>query len=283
MSECLPIWECYKLSGSSNPDDWRKALEQCLSRASSPYRYDIHNTSLRIWNLQQPEIRIPNSKYICRNGYELQRVTFGQAKNETLVGITLTRLAFESGTKSPTFFSTDELFAKGKYPEVLRHQPMISDIALLVEFLNQSLVGRCLERHKNYTVAHHSSNILYRFGDSSYPLDQIVQRPGLPKNLLNAVKSSRCAVPASVRLGVLSSNVRAVEVAIRISDEVARVLQTWRCSTIVEDLKNGESIDAFLNDFSLGQPVILIPLDGKKGDRPHDSAIDWMKYLNELI
>lgn len=280
MNKYFPIWECYRFSGILNPDEWREVLERCLERVDSPYHYDIRNTSLRIWDPSQPKIKVPGSDYVCRNGYELQRVTFGRPKKETLVGITLTRLIFEPGTKSPTFFSSEELFSKGKYPDVLRHQPMIGGIAALIEFLNQSLVGRQLEHRKNYIVTDHAENISYHFGNSSYSLDQIVQSPGLPKNLLNAVKSSTSAISASVRLGVLSASVRSSNVAMHIGREIVSVLQDWHCNASVEDLKNGAEIDAFLADFSLGRPIVLVPLDGKKGERPHDAAINWLKYLN---
>lgn len=33
---------------------------------------------------------------------------------------------------------------------------------------------------------------------------------------------------------------------------------------------------------SQGQPIILVPLEGRKGDRPPDAAINWLKYLEGL-
>jgi hypothetical protein len=51
-------------------------------------------------------------------------------------------LVFEPGSKFPTPYSTGELFSKGRYPEVLRHQPMIVRVQPLIEFLNQTLVGK---------------------------------------------------------------------------------------------------------------------------------------------
>ena len=280
MSEGSPVWECYRLPGISNPDEWRAVLEQCLEKEECPYHYDIRNTSLRVWDPAEQAIKAPGSDYTCRNGYEIQRVAFGGTKEETLVGISLTRLVFGPNSEFPTFFSTDELFSQGKYPEILRHQPMIGGITRLIDFLNRSLTGRRLERHKRYTVAHHAKNVIYRFGASSYSLNQIVQNPGLSKNLLNAVRSGKAAVPASVRLGVLSSGVRDSAKALEIGSKVVEVLQDWSCGASLEDLKRGAGIEAFLADFSAGQPVVLIPLQGKKGDRPHDSAIEWLKYLD---
>jgi hypothetical protein len=190
MSRHEPIWECYRLPGSSSPDEWRKLLEQSLERDSCPYRYDIRNTSLRVWNPSEREITVPGSNSTCRNGYELQRVSFGIHQDETFIGISLSRLVFDPGSKFPTPYSADELFSKGKYPEVLRHQPMIAGIQPLIEFLNQTLVGKQLEPYKKYRVVSQAKNIVYCFGNSSESLAEIVQNPGLSKNLLNSVRST---------------------------------------------------------------------------------------------
>lgn len=280
MSNNTPVWECYRLPGSSSPDEWREVLEHCLERVDCPYRYDIRNTSLRVWNPSEREINVPDSNYTCRNGYEFQRVNFGQLKEETLIGITLTRLVFEPGSKFPMPYSSDELFSKGKYPEVLRHQPMIAGIKPLIEFFNQSLVKRQLEPYINYKVVNQAKNIAYCFGNCSKFLAEIVQNPGLSKNLLSSVRANRAVVPASVRLGVLSASVNAPHQALHIGREIVNVLHDWQCHASLEDLKNGDEIESFLAETSHGQPIVLVPLDGKKGDRPSDAAINWLKYLD---
>ena len=280
MFECTSVWECYRLPGSSNSNEWREVLERCLEKAGCPYRYDVRNTSLRVWNPAEPEIKVPGSDYTCRNGYELQRVAFGRLKDETLIGISLTRLVFEPGSKFPTFFSTDELFSKGKYPDVLRHQPMIAGIEPLIEFLNQALIDKQLERHRDYAVVQHAKSVSYHFGKCSHSLAQIVENPGLSRNLLNSVKFGTAVVTASVKLGVLSASVYDSDKARHIGREVVKVLREWECTAILEDLGNGDGIESFLADKSQGQPVVLVPLKGRKGDRPPDAAINWLKYLD---
>jgi hypothetical protein len=280
MSRHEPIWECYQLPGISSPDEWRKLLEQSLERDGCPYRYDIHNTSLRVWNPSEREITVPGSNFTCRNGYELQRVSFGLHQDETLIGISLARLVFEPGSKFPTPYSTGELFSKGRYPEVLRHQPMIVGVQPLIEFLNQTLVGKQLELYKKYKVVSQARNIVYCFGNSSESLAEIVQSPGLSKNLLNSVRSNKAIAPASMRIGVLSAGVNASHKALHIGQEIINVLHDWRCSASLEDLKKGDGIESFLSDTSRGQPIVLVPLEGKKGDRPPADSINWLKYLN---
>ncbi|MBD2092280.1 hypothetical protein H6F67_20740 [Microcoleus sp. FACHB-1515] len=280
MSEAVPIWECYRLLVSAKPDEWRSVLERCLEQVGSPYYYDIVDTALRVWERHGATIQVPDSRYICRNGYKLQRVAFNRSPTETLIGITLTRLVFEPGSTHPTYFSTDELFSKGKYPEVLRHQPMLAGIDRLIAFFNAVLVDKPLERHSDHTIEQHAHQVHYQFGDRSLTLTQVVQPPGLSRNLLSAVRSSAAAVPATVRLGVISTSVRNSNAALRIGTAVRDVLQDWRCSVSLTDLGNGNALEAFLADSASGQPIVLFPLEGKKGDRPPTDAIEWLQYLS---
>lgn len=255
-------------------------LERCLERSGCPYRYDLIDTALRVWNPQEPQIEVPGSSYTCRNGYKLQRVTFGQDKGEVWIGITLTRLTFEAGSTRPTFFSTDEMFSQGQYPAVLRHQPLIAGIDPLIAFLNQTLPKCQLERYNNYTIEQPASHVHYRFGNGSQSLGQVVRYPGVSKNLLGAVRSHTAVVPASIRIGVLSASVRNSNAAMRIGKAVREVLEDWHCNATLEDLGNGDGIEAFLGDASHGHPIVLFPLEGKKGDRPPPAAIEWLQYLS---
>lgn len=280
MNKTMHIWECYRLPGSSRPDEWREVLERCLDADICPYRYDIRNTSLRIWNPSDKEIAVPGSTYTCRNGYELQRVNFGHQKGETLVGISLARLVFEPCSKSPLPYSSNELFSKGRYPEILRHQRIIAGIKPLIEFFNKSLSERKLEPYDDYEVSSLTKNIIYRFGNRSESLNEILQGAGLSKKLLSAVRNNIAFTSASVRLGVLSESVNASHKAIHIGREIVNVLREWQCQASLEDLKDGNSIESFLADDSRGKPIILVPLEGKKGDRPPDAAINWLKYLD---
>jgi hypothetical protein len=100
--------------------------------------------------------------------------------------------------------------------------------------LNRSLVGTQLNQHSDYKVVHHARNVSYHFGNCSQSLAQIVQNSGLSKNLLNAVRYSKAAMSASVRLGVLSSSVRNSSKALEIGKQVVGVLHDWHCNASLE-------------------------------------------------
>ena len=259
---------------------WRQVLERCLESSDCPFDYDIPETMIRVWDPTEPTIKVAGSSYTCRNGYKLQRVTFGKQDRETLIGISFAQLFFAPGSKNPTVSPTAALFAKGRYPKILRHEQMITGIKGLIDFFNQSMSEGEIVRHKDYAVELHADAVTYRFGNQTTSLAQIISPPGLSQNLLKMVKTCSAAITASIRLGVLSQAVRTQQAAMRIGEEVAGVLNGWRCKASLEDLQQGDSIEAFLRDASQGKPIVLVPLDGKKGDRPPNAAIEWLRYLD---
>lgn len=280
MSDTELVWECYRLPETPTPDMWRQVLEHCLESPDCSFHYDVRETSIRVWDPVKPAIKVPGSSYTCRNGYKLQRVAFGKQNGETLIGISLTRLVFEPGSNAPTFLSAAELFTRGKYPEVLRHEPMIAGIDGMIDFFNHSLSGRQIVRYTDYAAEFHASAVTYRFGDQTASLARLIEPPGLSINLLHLVKSSKAAIPARIHLGVLSRGVRVPHIAMRIGEEVVKVLNGWRCKASLDNLHGADNINNFLRDVSQGKPIVLFPLEGKKGDRPSTSAIDWLRYLD---
>jgi hypothetical protein len=207
-------------------------------------------------------------------------VNFKKYDDETLIGISLTRLLFEPNSKAPTFFSTAELFTKGRYPEVLRHEELISGINGLINFFNQSLSDRELVRHANYKTALCAEAIVYRFGDKSVSLAEIAQAPGLSKNLLDMMRSNSAINKASIHLGIMSRGIRQPQIAMRIGKEILGLLHDWGCNASIVDLQDGKLINEFLNNDTDGQSIVLMPLEGKKGIRPPQSAIEWLQYLD---
>jgi hypothetical protein len=66
----------------------------------------------------------------------------------------------------------------------------------------------------------------------------------------------------------------------QIGEEVVEVLNGWCCKASLVDLQRDDNIQNFFRDVSQGKPIVLFPLDGKKGDRPSTSAIEWLRYLD---
>ena len=280
MGDARPTWECYRLPIVTDAGGWREVIEQKLQSAECPYHHDVVRGAIRVWDPEQPVVRVPASDLTCRNGYRLERVYFGKRRGETLVGVSLVRLVFEPGSTAPSPLSAADLFTKGRYPTALRHEQLIAGIERLIAFLNQGPARVRLQRHVEYAAESHAGYVTYRFGDHSTELAEVVSAAGLPRNLLGLVRSCAAATAAPIHLGVLSCTVRAPRAAMRIGEEAVRVLADWGCRALLSDLGTGGGIDAFLADGTYGQSVVLVPLEGTKGDRPSDSAMAWLRRLH---
>jgi hypothetical protein len=282
MDDAEPVWECYRLTGMLAPDAWMEVLGRCFEALNCPFHHDVHRTAMRVWDPLKPGIGVPGSVYSCRNGYRIQRVAFGGQERDTLVGVNMTRLVFEPGSGVPALLSTAELFPRGKHPAGLRHEPMVAGIYGLVDFLNRSLSGRQMLRCTRYVAQANPRAVVYRFGDHSTDLARVNGPPGLSKNLLQLVRSCSAVIPACIRLGVLSPGVGTPAKATHIGEEVVRVLNKWHCQASLADLQDGGGIADFVMDVDGGKPVVLVPLEGKKGDRPPAPAIERLRHLDSV-
>jgi hypothetical protein len=224
-------------------------------------------------------MKIPESPHTCRDAYRLQRVAFGGSREDTLIGISIARVFFEEGVSIPSFRSTEELFQKGKYPAVLRHEKMLDGISDLVTYLSRSPELSGLENHDAFEAFDLSGDVIYQTSDGEKSLQSLVRGSGLSKNLLNLVRDSAALQPVPIRLGLLSGVTTRSAIATNIADNVVGVLRDWGCAASWIGLTNAESVENFIAD--TGQfSLVLVPLDGKKGDRPPESALEWIKYLD---
>ena len=154
-------WECYRIPGIFEADEWRRLIEEQLEADESPYDYDIQGQAVRIWLRDSPVTSVPESPHKCRNALRVQRVAFGGSRSDTLVGITIARVFFEEGVSIPSFRSATELFTKGRYPPVLRHETTIRGIEDLVSFLGQSEQLRDFQPHDRFDAIDLSKKIVY--------------------------------------------------------------------------------------------------------------------------
>lgn len=274
-------WECYRLPGVSAPDAWREMIERQLSHQDSPYEFDVYRTSIRAWLKKSPTISVPQSDLKCRNAYRLQRVAFGGDRTETLIGLSIARVVFEPGSSSPSFLSAAELFQKGQYPAALCHRPMLGGINDLIGYLAESAGLSQLVQHREWESEDLSEQIVYRSSRQASSLASLTSGSGLSKNLLQLVRSEKAIKPAAICMGLLGGSVRQLSKAMEIARLVNQVLREWGCPGNMVDLGGGDTIDDFLTNDAVGMPIILIPLEGKLGDRPPSEALVWMKYLNE--
>jgi len=272
-------WECYRIPGISSPDKWRQFVERQLEADGSPYDFDIHGQAVRVWLRESPAVDVPRSNHKCRNAFRIQRVSFGGSRNDTLIGISIARVFFEDGISIPSFRSTVELFQKGRYPDALRHETMLSGIDGLIDYLRKSSDLTELEANRDFDCNDLCKSVVYATTGGSKSLQSLTRGNGLSRNLLQVVRSCKALKPASIRLGVLKNVSARTAKATEIVDQVTGVLQEWGCSVTGCDLADAEGVEQFIENGEFAN-VVLVPLDGKRGDRPPESALEWIRYLD---
>jgi len=281
MSESIKnlTWECYRLPGVSKPGEWSRLIERQLNAEGCPYSYDVTDYALRIWRIDSSVTEIAGSPYSCRNAFRIERVAFGGSSDDTLIGISIARVFFEEGISSPILSSTDKLFQKGKYPPVLRHQPMLEGISDLVMYLACSPELSELEIHKDFDAIDLSSDVIYQTSDGKKNLLSLTRGDGLSKNLLNLVRNNVALQPVTIRLGLWAKVSKRSDASTHIAERVVRVLREWGCAASWKELASSEAVEEFIadaNQFNL----VLVPLEGKIGDRPPENALGWIRYLD---
>ena len=280
IAEKQVAWECYRLNGADEHDEWKRVLSACFE-LPGPYLFDATTHHLRVWDPRRPSVRAPGSEVVCRDGFHIERVAFGATDDATDIGISPARLAFEPGSRLPSKLPANVLFSKGHQPPVLRNGEMIAQIHPLVEFLNAHLGDNRLEPRTDYTVHNSGSAVAYLFADTSVPLTSLLAGSGFRINLLNMVKSARAKEPVPVHLGVLPTEPHLEQPGLQAGQEIARILSGWGCQTVLAILRDEARVNRFLADQSRGKAVILVPLRGKKGEPPPEHSMAWLKALNE--
>jgi hypothetical protein len=271
-------WECYRLPGVAGPDKWRALLEARLDSDDSPYRFDVHGQSIRLWRSDSPHIKVPNSSHICRNALRVNRVSFNKCDNETLIGISIARLVFENDSLYPTYKSATELFKKGNYPEVLRHEGMLPEIPKLIDFLRGSNTLSAIQPNTDIEISNCQDSIHYVTSRNKVTLHEISTGQGISRNLLKLVRESKAVRPTKIRIGLLSGLSHERQ-PVALAREVTSVLRGWGCDVSGCSLESPDDVESFINNRE-SAGVVLVPLNGQRGDRPYENELKWIRYLD---
>ena len=272
-------WECYRIPGVSARGAWRQLIVAHLERQPTTYSFDVQGQTLRVWDSRARAQTIRRSTLTYRDGYQLRPVAFGGSRSDTLIGISMARVYFEHGDESPSHLSANELLQKGQYPPQLRHIPMLAGISDFIAWLKRAPELQSLVQHREYTAIELHSQITYRTSTGRESLDSLSVGGGLHKSLLNLVRSHTALQPAPVRLGVLTNLSKDPQRVYTIANYVVRVLRDWGCDAEWFAIENSEGGKQFVAE-ARTENVILLPLDGKRGDRPTADAEKWFKYLD---
>ena len=258
--------------------DWRHALEKRAD--SAPVEYDIRGQKLRIWNPAQPARKSPRDDIFYRDGMQLQRVDLGGQHTRVAIGLSICRLYFEKDSKFPVMESQAELFGVGASPEVPRHLQILSEVmALLKSFNGNDPIITPLADIQYSTI---SKFVSFRFGDCSSASLDMLSRNSYSKCILARVRDRAAINPVNLHLALLPTFCRDPQKAKSFAGIVSDVLQKeWNCSITKALISDENQLENWKTKSSGSPRIVLVALDGKKGQRPHESLMDWLGRLSD--
>jgi hypothetical protein len=256
---------------------WRQTLEKRADK--SPVEYDIRGQRLRVWNPSRPAVRTSRQDISYRDGIQLQKVDLGGPRTRSTIGLSICRLYFKEDATMPVVESQAELFGVGAAPEIPRHIQFLPDAKELLESLNGS--DPILTPLGEICYGDFSGSIGFRFGDKGYSRLNHLARESYSKSILGKVRNCPAVQAVDLDLALILSCSHDQNKARTVARAISDVLQNeWGCrvsKAVIEDQKQLEKWKAG----SDGKPrVVLIALDGKRGERPTQATMDWLIRLS---
>lgn len=276
------MWECYRLPGAGPAGDWMKHIEDRLSAPECPYHFDRKGWKLRMWRKAARPIPVRGSEVTYIDGSSLMRADFGQScRDEVWVGVEMARVCFEKGGQVPSKRSAAELFAAVSQPKPLRHLPLLPEIAPLIDFLAAPDGGlRGFTPVEGWTSGNASEGVDYYTRDGRYSLDEMIGTGGSPAGLLHMVRTAKAVRPARILLVLLDWGGVNLESAKQSATETRKVLEDWGCEVIPRIIQAPGELEDCESHSSGMRTVVMVPLLGKKGQRPPDAAMECIRTLN---
>lgn len=258
--------------------DWRHTLENRADH--SQLEYDIPNHRMRLWNTTQPARKTPRSDVNYRDGIQFQKVDLGGERKRTAIGLSICRLYFKDGNKMPEMESQVELFEAGSSPEVPRHLQFLPGARALLQSFNDS--DPILTPLDGILYGGVSDSVTFQFGANGHARLSEMARESYSKNILNRIRNRPAVSASHLHLALLPSFCRDMQKAKDVARATADVLQKeWGCRVYKARIENHDQLEDWKKKTEGQNRIVLIALDGKKGDRPSQAAMEWLALLSD--
>jgi hypothetical protein len=268
----------FEIPSGRTVGDWRQTLEKRADQ--TPLEYDIRGQRIRLWNPDRPAERTPRPDVGYRDGIQLQRVDLGSQRKRSAIGLSICRLYFKEDSKMPAVESQVELFRAGSTPELPRHIPFLPDARALLDTFNENdpILTPLEGIHYNGV----SSLVTFHFGSNGDTNLSEMARGSYSKNILGRVRSNPPVSTVDMNLALVSGFSRAPDKAKTFARAVSDVLQNeWGCGISKVLIHDHDQLREWQQKTEGQKRIMLIALDGKRGDRPSQATMEWLRLLSE--
>lgn len=276
MNLQLYLFEFLDAESASDGAAWKISLERCLDAIG--YQYERFGEKIRIWQPLHPLIKSPNKDIFYRDGVEVFKVSMPSSYTKPVIGFNFSRLYFLKGETYPAFKSAAELFKNSGFPPVLRQIPLLNFLNCLIGDINHNrllfaplsnIEWKCVSAGVFIEGALRSSNVL-KMSENQYA-----------STILSMVKNQPAQCPASFEMTLIDAFVENKTKARQVSLSTFNVLvNEWGCALSKRRLSTKEDFEAWINNQNKSK-IGFFALEGKKGQRPDQRAIEWMRAMEE--
>ena len=256
---------------------WQELIEKQLD--SLDYNYERVRNKIRIWNSSLDPKRTSRKDVSYRDGIEVFKVSMPRHYTHPVIGFNLARLYFVEGENYPAYQSAKELFKDHEMPPVLRQISLLKTLDEFIELFNdKSQLIRPLE---NIGWSCVSKNVIVEVVNSASDV-QTMSNPQYTSAILKMIKNNRAIKPVNFELALIDAFVADEKKALDVASMTSSVLEReWGCSLSKKRISTSEQFNGWLNETSEVTRVGFFALDGKKGMRPTQNAIEWMGLMEK--
>ena len=277
MSHSIYLFQLLNEMPQNDAGMWKVLLEKRLEETG--YQYERVGNKLRIWEPPSPVQKTPQKGVFYRDGVEVLKISMPASYDKTAIGFSFARLYFLEGETYPAFQSSKELFKNSNFPPVLRQLPLLNKLDTLICKLNEkdalftpveSIDWECVSPSV-YVESTNKKIDVFKMSEGQYA-----------SSILGMVRGQRAQQPVNFELALIDAFVENKDKATHVATSTSNVLMNeWGCGISKRKISSKDEFEQWCVDEDKAK-VGFFALDGKKGQRPDQRAIEWMRRMEEV-
>lgn len=276
MNSSIYLFEFLSEQATEDVGMWKEMLEKRLDAIG--FDYERIGNRLRIWDSRVAMKKTARSDVGYRDGVEIFKVSMPKQYERPVIGFNFSRLYFCDKESHPAYQSAKELFKNYEFPTVLRQLPLFALLDKLIIKINelevlfrplQDIDWKCVSPNVAIDASRESTNV-YNLSEQQYA-----------SAILALVRKQHALHPISFEMVLIDTFTTNKQKATEVASKTSQVLvNDWHCSISKKRISTKDDFEAWINSEN-GARVGFFALDTKKGERPPQAAIEWMRSMEE--
>lgn len=256
---------------------WQLVFENRLEQLN--YNYERKSNRLRIWDTEKQPLKTKKKGVVYREGVEVFKVSMPKHYQYPVVGFNFARLYFIEGDNYPAYQSSKDLFNDHEIPDVLRQIPLIEMLDDFIGLFNKD--NQLISKLTDIDWSDVSENVVVKGTSRETTVDRMSANQ-YASAILGLIRNNRAIKPVEIEFTLIDAFAADENKSREVASMTSAVLEKeWGCSLTKKKISSREQFDEWLNASENTHRIGFFALDGKKGDRPTQNAIEWMRHMEQ--